>query len=307
VTVKVALVQHDVAFEDPAATCGHLAPLVEGAVRQGAQLVVLTEMFATGFSMAAERVAEPATGGTGVRFLLDMAARTGAAVCGSLPVRENSGSRPVNRFLCAFPDGVTVGYDKVHPFSYAGEDEHYQAGSSASTFHWEGTALTPFVCYDLRFADLFWAVATSTDCYLVVANWPSSRQGHFRALAVARAIENQAYVLATNRVGTGGGLHYAGGTIAVGPLGEVLAEAGEGEETLLVDVSAARVREVREAYPFLADRRAFSVVPPGRETGGTADGERAVRNHEAASRLKGTVTLKLSENQRGLGYFGQPQ
>jgi predicted amidohydrolase len=277
IRVKVALVQHDVAFEDPAATCGHLGPLVEAAVRQGAQLVVLTEMFATGFSMAPERVAEPVPGGVGVRFLLDMAAGTGAAVCGSLPVREKSGL-PVNRFLCAFPDGRTVGYDKVHPFSYAGEDKHYRAGSSASTFHWEATALTPFVCYDLRFADLFWALTKSTDCYLVVANWPSSRQGHFRALAVARAIENQAYVLATNRVGTGGGVDYTGGTIAVGPLGEVLAEAGEGEETLLVDVSAARVREVREAYPFLADRRPFSVVALGRETLDMTEGARAVGN-----------------------------
>jgi predicted amidohydrolase len=263
--VKVALVQHDVSFEDPVATCGHLVPLVESAARQGAQLVVLTEMFATGFSMAADKVAELATGGTGVRFLLDMAAGTGVAVCGSLPVRESPGARPVNRFLCVFPDGTTTCYDKVHPFSYAGEDKHYAAGSSASTFHWEGTALTPFVCYDLRFADLFWALATSTDCYLVVANWPSSRQGHFRALAVARAIENQAYVLATNRVGTGGGVDYAGGTIAVGPLGEVLAEAGKAEETVLVDVSAARVREVREAYPFLGDRRPFSVLPSSKQ------------------------------------------
>jgi predicted amidohydrolase len=257
--VKVALVQHDVAFEDPSWTCGHLAPLVEGAAREGAQLVVLTEMFATGFSMSPERVAEPATGGVGARFLLDMAAGTGAAVCGSLPVRDDPSSQPVNRFLCAFPDGTTVGYDKVHPFSYGGEDKHYAAGSSVSTFQWERTALTPFVCYDLRFADLFWPVATSTDCYLVVANWPSPRQSHFRALAVARAIENQAYVLATNRVGTGGGLHYGGGTIAVGPFGEVLAEAGDGEETLHVEVSPDRVREVREAYPFLRDRRPFSV------------------------------------------------
>ncbi|HXW80888.1 MAG TPA: nitrilase-related carbon-nitrogen hydrolase [Acidimicrobiales bacterium] len=273
-TVKVALVQHDVAFEDPATTCGHLAPLVEAAARDGAQLVVLTEMFATGYSMAVERVAEPATGGVGMRFLLDMAAGTGAAVCGSLPVRESSGSLPVNRFICAFPDGTTVGYNKVHPFSYAGEDKHYRAGSSVSTFRWEGTALTPFVCYDLRFADLFWALAASTDCYLVVANWPSSRQGHFRALAVARAIENQAYVLATNRVCTGGGVDYAGGTIAVGPLGEVVAEAGEGEETLIVDVSAARAREVREAYPFLGDRRPFSVVPVGQETLGPVRAQR---------------------------------
>jgi predicted amidohydrolase len=273
--VKVALVQHDVVFEDPAASCGHLAPLVEGAARRDAQLVVLTEMFATGFSMAAERVSEPENGGLGARFLLDMAATTGAAVCGSLPVQEKS-SRPVNRFLCAFPDGRIFSYDKVHPFSYGGEDKHYGAGSSVSTFQWEGTAVTPFVCYDLRFADLFWAVATSTDCYLVVANWPSSRQGHFRALAVARAIENQAYVLATNRVGSGGGLDYAGGTIAVGPFGEVLAEAGGGEDTLLVDVSAATVREVREAYPFLADRRPFSVLSPqSAETMGTSLAERA--------------------------------
>ena len=263
--MKAALVQHDVVFEDPEATCAHLAPLVEAAAGQGAQLVVLTEMFATGFSMKAGRVAEPATGGVGMRFLFEMAAGTGAAVCGSLPVAEEIGSRPVNRFLCAFPDGRTVGYDKVHPFSYAGEDKHYEAGSAVSTFHWEKTALTPFVCYDLRFSDLFWAMATCTDCYLVVSNWPSSRQGHFRALAVARAIENQAFVLATNRVGTGGGLDYTGGTIAVGPSGEVLAEAGDSEETLLVDVNADTVRAVREAFPFLADRRTFTIEPPGQD------------------------------------------
>ncbi|HTT89741.1 MAG TPA: nitrilase-related carbon-nitrogen hydrolase [Acidimicrobiales bacterium] len=275
--VKVALVQHDVAFEDPAATCSHLKPLVKAAAR-GADLVVLTEMFATGFSMAAERIAQPSGDAVGVRFLLDMAAGTGAAVCGSLPLRENSSARPVNRFLCAFPDGRTVGYDKVHPFSYGGEDKHYAAGSSVSTFRWQETAVTPFVCYDLRFADLFWAAAASSDCYLVVANWPASRQAHFRALAVARAIENQAYVLATNRVGTGGGVVYSGGTIAVGPLGEVLAEAGEEEETLLVDVSAARVRGAREAYPFLADRRPFSVGPLiSAEPFGTTVPERAAR------------------------------
>ena len=120
--MRVALVQHDVAFEDPVATCDHVAPLVQAAAGRGAELVVLTEMFATGFSMAADRVAEPATGGVGLKFLLDMAAGTGAAVCGSLPVRDNSGPRPVNRFLFAFPDGRTVGYDKVHPFSYGGEE-----------------------------------------------------------------------------------------------------------------------------------------------------------------------------------------
>ena len=258
--MKVALVQHDVYFEDAATTCEHVRPFVKAAAAEGARLVVLTEMFATGFSMAPEKVAELPAQGVGGRFLLEMAAETGAAVCGSLPVREPGAPRAFNRFTCAFPDGRTVGYEKIHPFSFAGEDAHYGAGSSVVTFPWEGLAITPFVCYDLRFGDAFWAVAGKTACFVVVSNWPAARKDHFRALAVARAIENQAYLLATNRVGSGGGLDYAGGSIAVGPFGEVLAEAGDGEETLFVEVSSDRVAEVRAAYPFLADRRAFSLV-----------------------------------------------
>ena len=266
--MKVALVQHDLAFEDAITTCMHLRPLVSQAAAAGARLVVLTEMFATGFSMAAERVAEPPEDGPGGKFLTTVAAETGAAVCGSLPVREVGAPKPVNRFVCAFPDGRTLSYDKVHPFSFGGEDAHYMPGSSVVTFAWEGVAFTPFICYDVRFADMFWSAASRTDCFVGVSNWPAARQEHFRALAVARAIENQAYVLVTNRVGSGGGLDYAGGTIAVGPFGEVVAEAGEAEETLLVDLSAARVQEVRSAYPFLADRREFSAAPPTREGGG---------------------------------------
>jgi predicted amidohydrolase len=254
--LKVALVQHDVVFEDATATLQHLAPLVKGAAGEGAKLVVLTEMFATGFSMTAEE-------GAGLGFLFEAAAGTGAAVCGSIAVKGEGKGRPFNRFVCAFPDGKTVGYEKIHPFSYAGEQAFYEAGSSVVTFEWGGVAITPFVCYDLRFAEAFWAVAGRTQCYVVVSNWPAARQAHFRALAVARAIENQAYVLATNRVGSGGGVDYAGGTIAVGPFGEVLAEAGAEEETLYVDVVPARVAEVRESYPFLHDRRPFSVEPSG--------------------------------------------
>ncbi len=266
--MRVALVQHDVHFEDAAATCAHLGPMVRAAAADGARLVVLTEMFATGFSMAADRVAEEPGEGTGSRFLSDMAAATGSAVCGSLPVRAAGGARPVNRFICAFPDGRAVTYDKIHPFSYVGEDAHYSAGRSAVSFEWEGIRFSPFVCYDIRFADAFWALADGTDCYLVVANWPAPRQGHYRALAMARAIENQAYVLATNRVGSGDGLDYAGGSTAVGPFGEVLAEAGSTEETVFVELSRQRVREVRASYPFLADRCSFSLPAPASTVAG---------------------------------------
>ena len=253
--MRVALLQHDLAFEDAPATLSHLRPLVDGAAAMGAQLVVLTEMFATGFSMDTERVAEPAGDGPGARFLAQAAARTGATVAGSLPVREAEDRRPVNRFLFAFPDGTVASYDKIHPFAYGGEDRHYDAGDKVASLRVAGVALTPFVCYDLRFADVFWQAAERTDAYVLVANWPATRQAHFRALVVARAIENQAYVLATNRVGRGGGIDYVGGTIAVDPFGEVLAEAGNAEETLLVDIDPARVAAVRDRYRFLADRR----------------------------------------------------
>lgn len=253
--MKVALVQHDLTFEDAEATLAHLAPLVDRAAEKGAELIVLTEMFATGFSMATERVAEPAGDGPGMRFLAEAAARTRATVAGSLPVLEPGNSRPVNRFLFVTPGGTVAAYDKIHPFSYGGEDRYYQGGDKVTSLVVGGVALTPFVCYDLRFADVFWGAAERTDAYVLVANWPASRQAHFRALAVARAIENQAYVLATNRVGSGGGIHYGGGTIAVDPFGEVLAEAGGEEETILVEVDPARVAAVRDRYRFLADRR----------------------------------------------------
>lgn len=257
--MKVALIQHDLTFEDAPATLAHLGPLVDGAAARGARLVLLTEMFATGFSMATDRVAEPAGDGPGARFLAEAAARTGATVAGSLAVRDAGSSRPVNRFLFAFPDGKAACYDKIHPFSFGGEDRHYEAGDRVASLRVGDVAVTPFVCYDLRFADVFWEVAQATDAYVLVANWPASRQAHFRALAVARAIENQAYLLATNRVGSGGGIDYAGGTIAVDPFGEVLAEAGSEEETLLVEVDPARVAAVRDRYRFLADRRTVPV------------------------------------------------
>lgn len=252
--MKVALVQHDIAWEDPPANFALLGPLVEKAAEAGAGLVVLAEMFSTGFSMAPERFAEPPDGPS-ARFLAEAAAATGACVAGSFPFRAAPGDRPTNRFLCAFPDGSCSTYDKIHPFSYGGEGDHYAPGRTVATFVVGDLSATPFVCYDLRFADVFWGAATGTDCYLVVANWPASRQAHWRALAIARAIENQAYVLACNRVGDGGGIGYGGGTIAVDPFGDVLAEAGSDQEILLVEIDPARVVQVRSRYPFLSDRR----------------------------------------------------
>ena len=254
--MKVAAVQHDIVWEDPEANFELLAPKVAQAAADGARLVVLAEMYSTGFSMASERVAEPPDGPS-VRFLADQAAANGIWVCGSVPVRDSSAAElPVNRFVLASPDGVAAVYDKIHPFSYGGEHEHYAAGAERLTIAVEGVRITPFVCYDLRFSDEFWSLAHETDCYVVVANWPAPRRAHWSALLVARAIENQAYVVGVNRVGTGGGIDYQGDSVVIDPFGVEVANAPEGEEAVLyADIDLSRVEKIRTRYPFLEDRR----------------------------------------------------
>ena len=252
--LRVAVVQHDIVWEDRDATLAHVEPSVKAAVAGGAGLVALSEMFAVGFSMATERIAEPPEGPT-TAWLVGQATDHGVAVCGSVPVQAPGADRPANMFVLARPDGTVDRYAKRHPFSFAGEDQHYVAGSTTSTFELDGVRLSPAVCYDLRFADQFWGQAAGTDCYVVVANWPATRRAHWRALLVARAIENQAYVVGVNRVGTGDGIDYAGDSLVIDPLGEVLADGGATERSLAVDLDPALVADTRRRFPFMADRR----------------------------------------------------
>jgi predicted amidohydrolase len=253
--VRVAAVQHDIVWEDPPANFARLAPMVAEASHEGARLVVLTEMCTTGFSMHTERIAEPFDGPS-AQFLRGQAAAHGAWLCGSIPECEPGGDKPANCFVLASPSGEVFRYRKIHPFSYSGEHERYQAGDRFVTVTVDGIRVSLFVCYDLRFADEFWALARDTDCYVVPANWPVQRRDHWRTLLRARAIENLAFVVGVNRVGSGGGVDYVGDSAVIGPFGEELADgAGTGETILYADVDAAVVQQTRERYPFLADRR----------------------------------------------------
>jgi predicted amidohydrolase len=218
--------------------------------------VTLPEMFACGFSTRTERVAEP-PGGPTCRFLVENAARHGLWLAGSLPERPEGSERPFNTLLVAGPAGQLTRYRKIHPFTFAGEHRHYAAGERHVTVSIEGLRLTLFVCYDLRFADEFWVTAPDTDAYLVVANWPAPRRHHWRSLLLARAIENQAYVIGVNRVGRDPAHEYAGDSCVVDPSGEVLASAAAQEALVLADLDAGRVREARERFPVMPDRRAL--------------------------------------------------
>ena len=252
--MKFAAVQHDIVWEDREANFARLAPLIAGAVGAGAGFVLLSETFSTGFSMT-PGIGEP-EGGPSSRFLADRAAEHGVLVAGTCPEIGDGEELPYNSFVLAGPDGTTHRYRKLHPFTHAGEHERFRAGEKPVTVQIGGLRITPFICYDLRFADIFWHAAPETDVYLVPANWPSPRRHHWQTLLQARAIENQAYVVGCNRVGTAGdGTEHVGDTRIVSPMGELLATAAGIETIVLADVDAAEVTTTRDRFRFMADRR----------------------------------------------------
>ena len=250
--MRIALLQTDIAWEDAAENHRRAARLLSEAAAGGARLAILPEMFSTGFSMDARRIAQP-PGGPSESFLREQAASLGLWILASIP--EAGEPSPRNMALLVSPAGSVVRYAKIHPFSFAGEHEHYAAGDRVVTAEVEGLRVTPFVCYDLRFPEPFRAAAADSDLFAVVANWPEERREHWRTLLRARAIENQAYVAGVNRVGDGGRLHYAGDSAAISPLGETLAEGDDRERVLFSEIDPAAVRKLRARFPALEDRR----------------------------------------------------
>jgi predicted amidohydrolase len=161
----------------------------------------------------------------------------------------------VNVAVLAGPAGQLHRYVKIHPFSFAGEHERYDAGKDFLTVDVEGVRVTVFICYDLRFADEFFRCAAQTDLYVIPANWPEPRREHWQTLLRARAIENQAYVLGCNRVGLAGELNHTGDSAIIDPLGRTLSQASVVETVLVAEVDPGEVERVRARFPFMADRR----------------------------------------------------
>lgn len=255
--MRVALLQMDLAWEDVAENHRRATRLLAQAKEGGAALAVLPEMFSTGFSMSADRIAQP-PGGPSETFLRERAAELGMWILASVPEKregEKGQPSPRNMAMLVAPDGSVVRYAKIHPFSYGGEHLHYAAGDRVVTAEVDGVRVTPLVCYDLRFPEPFRTAAADTDLFVVVANWPDQRREHWRTLLRARAIENQAYVVGVNRAGEGDGLRYAGDSAAIAPLGETLVEADEREQVLFCDVDPEVVRKLRARFPALEDRR----------------------------------------------------
>jgi len=252
--MRFGLVQLDIAWEDKQRNFARVRELGAGAARQGCDFLVLPEMFATGFSMN-ESVTCEEPGGPTTRYLCQLARDLGLGVIGTLVERERGAA--YNTCLILSPRGeILARYAKAQPFVYAQEDRHYQAGAGPLTVALEQARLAPFICYDLRFPELFRpAAAAGAEILVVVANWPSTRVDHWATLLRARAIECQSFVLGVNRCGHGDGLEYPGRSAAIDPLGGRIWEA-EGQETVgIVDLDPEQVHRVRKELPFLADMR----------------------------------------------------
>ncbi len=265
--MNVSLLQPDLHWHDPVANRAMLEEKIM-ALPHPTDLIVLPEMFTTGFTMDARTVAE-VPNLTTMRWIRQMAQQTDAVVTGSYVVRGSGllGRSFYNRLVWMQPDGQFDTYDKRHLFRMAGEDTVYTAGNQRIIKEWRGWRVCPLICYDLRFPVWSRNVLTDApaefayDLLLYVANWPSPRQTAWDTLLQARAIENLSYVVGVNRVGTDGNGHgYVGGSAIVDPMGAVLFRQADTEIVHQQTLSLDMLREFRERFPANLDADRFTIA-----------------------------------------------
>lgn len=228
------------------------------SIREKTDLIVLPEMFNTGFSMNAERLAED-MGGRTMQWMNEQARKFGSVVTGTLMIRENG--KFYNRLVWMRPDGTYEYYDKRHLFSLGKEDQTFTPGSKKLFVELNGFTICPMICYDLRFP--VWMRNTNEapyDMLLLVASWPERRSHHWRTLIPARAVENQAYIVAVNRVGHDGlEVYHSGDSMCIDPNGKVVYYKPNDEDLYTFSINKEEVDKARRDFPFLKDADDFTV------------------------------------------------
>ncbi|WP_394748351.1 amidohydrolase [Spongiimicrobium salis] len=252
--LRVALIQAPLIWENPDANLSYFSEKIE-ALRAEVDLVVLPEMFTTGFTMTPHHLNEN-EGSKGLKWMLSMAKQKEIALVGSIAFFEKG--TYANRLFFVLPNGDYSYYDKRHTFTLAGEDKVYMAGRKKLIVDYKGFKICPLICYDLRFP--VWARNVEDyDLVLYVANWPEPRVAAWDTLLKARAIENMAYCIGVNRVGIDESGHaYVGHSAVYDPLGEQLVFS-EKETVLYATLSIERIAQTREKLKFLNDRDSFTV------------------------------------------------
>jgi predicted amidohydrolase len=252
--MKIYGVQLDIVWENKPANFERVKALLQATRPERGSLVLLPEMFATGFSMNVKAIREKA-GGKTEKFVSGLAREFEIYVTAGMV--EAKSERGYNQSVTFSPEGVAVArYNKIQTFTPGGETANYEAGSAVATWEWNGLKVAPFVCYDLRFPEHFRTAARmGAEVITVIANWPVARIQHWVTLLQARAIENQCFVAGVNRSGTDPKLTYNGRSLIVNPKGEILSDAGNGESVISAELDVKLLRTYREDFPFLKDMK----------------------------------------------------
>ena len=248
--LKVTLIQSELVWEDIDSNLSEFDTRIT-AVKEDTHLIILPEMFSTGFSMNAANLAQDMDG-SAVRWIQKKSKDINADIVGSIIINDKG--KFYNRLVWAKPQGALLTYDKRHLFRMAGEEKIYSAGSKNITVELNGWKIRPFICYDLRFPAWTRNMKNQYDAAVFIANWPEKRAEHWKALLQARAIENQCFVVGVNRVGTdGNGLAYSGDSSIIDPWGAVIFQKSSHPCTVTAQLSYDLLKRSREDFPVWMD------------------------------------------------------
>lgn len=258
--ITFTLIQTDLHWENKEANLKMLEEKI-ASLKQPTQVIVLPEMFSTGFSMKPETLAETMDGST-IHWMKKLAAAKKVILTGSLIIEEAGAY--YNRAVWMQPNGQCGWYNKRHLFAYAGEHQHYTAGQQRFIASVNGWKVALLVCYDLRFPvwsrQQFKEKAFEYDVAIYVANWPQRRSLAWKTLLQARAIENQCYVIGVNRVGTdGNAIVYSGDSMVIDPLGEIRYHKEAAEDIFTITLQKSELQTIREGFPFWCEADAFEI------------------------------------------------
>jgi omega-amidase len=254
--MKIALIQLDIAWEDKRENYARAEKFFKRAAREACDIIVFPEMFDTGFSMNISALADHGRGETSV-VLSGLAKKYGLNIIAGF-AEKLSGMKKAKNLAVVFDrnGSVIAKYAKMHPFSFAGEDRFFSKGNTRVIFPIEGISASVFICYDLRFPEIFRDLAKEIQMIFVLANWPVSRKDHWETLLKARAIENQCFVIGVNRTGRdGNGIRYPGSSHVFDPLGKDICSGSAREQFVVCDIDTRTVFKVRSRFPFLDDIR----------------------------------------------------
>ncbi len=252
--MKIALAQMDIKWEDKNNNKIKAEFMAEKAKNKNADFIIFPETTLTGFSFNTEKTAEKHENSDTINFFKAIGSRLGLNICFGAIIKE-ANNYYNKSFVIRNDSEIISDYSKLYPFSYSGEDKFFKKGSKIVNYTLEDINFLSCICYDLRFPELFRSCCEKIHAAVVIANWPESRRNHWLSLLRARAIENQCYIIAVNRIGNGNGISYCGDSAVFNPNGDMILNCGDKEDVFFCDIFKNDVIEYRKSFPVLKDKR----------------------------------------------------